>query len=105
MYPRALPLVCHRQGDGMSDDATLALLQEIRDLQKQQLEQLRVSVANQQQSLANQQQSLTVQQQSVERQKNLVNRANRLWIFVLVVVFALFFFQFFPFFFRLLLGH
>ena len=52
----------------MADDATLALLQEIRDLQKQQLEHLRASVANQQQSLANQQQSLSVQQQVVERQ-------------------------------------
>jgi hypothetical protein len=89
----------------MADDATLALLQEIRDLQKQQLEHLRVSVANQQQSLANQQQSLSVQQQVVERQKTLTQRASRLWIFVLLGVFVLFFLQFFPFFFRLLLGH
>jgi hypothetical protein len=89
----------------MADDTTLALLQEIRDLQKQQLEQLRVSVANQQQSLANQQQSLSVQQQVVERQKALSQRASSLWIFVLLGVFVLFFLQFFPVFFRLLLGH
>ena len=71
----------------MADDATLALLQEIRDLQKQQLEHLRTSVANQQQSLANQQQSLSVQQQVVERQKMLTQRSSRLWIFVLLGVF------------------
>jgi len=34
----------------MGDEATVALLQEIRDLQKQQLECLRTSIANQQQS-------------------------------------------------------
>lgn len=89
----------------MADDATLALLQEIRDLQKQQLEHLRVSVANQQQSLTNQQRSLGVQQQVVERQKTLTERASRLWIFVLLGAFFLFFLQFFPVFFRLLLGH
>ncbi len=89
----------------MADDATFALLQEIRDLQKQQLEHLRASVANQQQSLANQQQSLAVQQQVVERQKILTKRASRLWIFVLVGVFFLYFLQTIPFFFHLLLGH
>lgn len=89
----------------MADDATLALLQEIRDLQKQQLEHLRASVANQQQSLANQQQSLAAQQLSIERQKLLVARTSRLWIFLLLGVFSLFCFQFFPFFFRLLSGH
>jgi hypothetical protein len=88
----------------MADDATLALLQEIRDLQKQQLEHLHVSVANQQQSLANQQQSLAVQQQVVERQKMLTQRSSRLWIFVLLGVFFLYFLQFIPIFFRLLLG-
>jgi len=88
----------------MADDATIALLEEVRDLQKLQLEHLRASLVNQQQSLANQQQSLAVQQQVVERQKTLVARANRLWIFVLLGAFLLFFFQFFPFFFRLILG-
>ncbi len=88
----------------MAEDATIALLQEIRDLQKQQLEQLRTSVANQQQSLANQQQSLSVQQQVVERQRMLTQRASRLWIFVFLGMFLLLFLQFFPIFFRLLLG-
>jgi len=64
----------------MADDQTLAILQEIRDLQRQQLEVLRTSVANQQQSLTNQQQSLTVQQQVVERQKYLVARGTKLWV-------------------------
>ncbi len=89
----------------MADDQTLALLQEIRDLQKQQLEVLRTSVANQQQSLTNQQQSLSVQQQVVERQKYLVARGTRLWMFVLLSIFVLFFMNFFPFFFKLLLRH
>ena len=89
----------------MADDQTLALLQEIRDLQKQQLDVLRTSVANQQQSLANQQQSLTVQQQVVERQKFLVARGTRLWAFVLGSIFVLFFLYFFPIFFKLLLRH
>jgi type VI protein secretion system component VasF len=87
----------------MDDDHALALLQEIRDLQKQQLEVLRTSVANQQQSLTNQQQSLTVQQQVVERQKYLVARGTRLWMFVLLSILVLFFMNFFPFFFKLLL--
>ena len=75
----------------MDDDQSLAVLQEIRDLQKQQLEALRASVANQQQSLTNQQQSLAVQQQVVERQKYLVARGTRLWVFVLCSIFVLFF--------------
>jgi hypothetical protein len=87
----------------MGDDATLALLQEIRDLQKQQVEYLRTTLANQQQSLANQQQSLTVQQGVVERQKKVLEKSSRLWIFVLLGAFVLFFMQFFPFFFKLLL--
>jgi len=87
----------------MGDDATLALLQEIRDLQKQQVEYLRTTLANQQQALANQQQSLTVQQGVVERQKKVLEKASRLWIFVLLVAFVLLFMQFFPFCFKLLL--
>jgi c-di-GMP-binding flagellar brake protein YcgR len=86
-------------------DETLALLQEIRDLQKQQLEVLRTSAANQRQSLTNQQQSLTVQQQVVERQKMLVARSTKLWVFVLGSILVLFFLAFFPLFFKLLLGH
>jgi hypothetical protein len=89
----------------MADDQTLALLQEIRDFQKQQLEILRTSVVNQQQSLTNQQQSLALQQQVVERLKYLVARGTRLWMFVLGSIFVLFFLYFFPIFFKLLLGH
>lgn len=89
----------------MADDGMLALLQEIRDLQKQQLEVLRTSIANQQQSLTNQQQSLAVQRDGVERQKNVLARSSRLWIFVLLGIFVLFFLQFSPMFFRLLLRH
>jgi len=89
----------------MADDATFALLQEIRDLEKQHLELLRTSVANQQQSLANQQQSLTVQQGVVERQKLALARSKRLWIFVLGRMFVLFFLGLFPIFSRLMLGH
>jgi hypothetical protein len=87
----------------MGDDATLALLQEIRDLQKQQVEYLRTTLANQQQALANQQQSLTVQQGVVERQKKVLEKSSRLWIFVLLAAFVLYFMQFFPLFFKLLL--
>ena len=89
----------------MADDQTATLLQEIRDLQKQQLEVLRASVANQQLSLTNQLHSLTVQQQVVERQKYLVARGTRLWMFVLGSIFVLFFLNLFPIFFKLLLGH
>jgi len=87
----------------MGYDATLALLQEIRDLQKQQVEYLRTTLANQQQALANQQQSLTVQQGAVERQKKVLEKSSRLWIFVLLVAFVLLFMQLFPIFFKLLL--
>ena len=86
----------------MADDAILALLHEIRDLQKQNLECLRATLVNQQQSLANQQQSLTVQQGVVERQKKVLEKSSRLWIFVLLGAFVLYFMQFFPLFFRLL---
>lgn len=79
----------------MGDDATTQLLQEIRDLQKQQLELLRTSAANQQQSLANQMASLAVQKEAHERQKLLVGRANRLWIFALGAVFLVSFLIFF----------
>ena len=89
----------------MADDGMLALLQEIRDLHKQQLEHLATSIANQKQSLAHQQQSLGVQQQAVDRQKALMGRVTRLWIFLLCVLFLLLSFSLFPFFFRLFLGH
>jgi len=89
----------------MADDVMLALLQEIRDLQKQQLEHLQGSIANQKQSLANQQQSLAVQQQAVDRQKTLLSRTTRLCIFLLCVMFLLLSVSLFPFFFRLFLGH
>ena len=79
----------------MAEETTIALLQEIRDLQKQQLELHRATVVNQQQALTNQQTSLTVQREAAERQKLLVARANRLWIFVFGAVFLLFFLAFF----------
>lgn len=82
----------------MADDATVALLQEIRDLQKQQLEYMRTSVANQQQSLA-------VQQLVVERQKTLVTRSTKLWLYVLASIFLLFFLYLTPIFSRFLQGH
>jgi hypothetical protein len=96
----------------MADETTVALLQEIRDLQKQELECLRASVANQQQSLTNQQQSLAnqkqslaVQQLAVERQKMLLARSTRLWVFIVGSIFVLLFLSFFPIFFKLLLRH
>ncbi len=88
----------------MADNATLALLQEIRDLQKQELECLRSSVANQHQSLTNQQQSLAVQQQVIEKQKLIVARSFKLWLFVLGSIFVLFFLVFCTIFSKLLLG-
>jgi len=98
-------VVCDVMGGPMADDQTVTLLKEIRDLQKQQLEVLRTSVANQQESLTNQRQSLTVQQQVVERQRYLVARGTRLWMFIVGSIFVLFFLNFFPFFFKLLLRH
>jgi hypothetical protein len=79
----------------MAEETTIGLLQEIRDLQKQQLDLHRATVANQQQALTNQETSLAVQREAAERQKLLVGRANRLWIFVFGAVFLLFFLAFF----------
>jgi hypothetical protein len=84
-----LMMVCHVPGAIMADEATVALLQEIRDLQRQQLECLRTSLANQQQSLG-------VQQQVVERQKMLVTRSTKLWLYVLGSIFVLFFLYLVP---------
>ena len=92
----------------MADEPILNVLQEIRELQRQQLECSRTSLANQQQSLANQQQSLAAQQQSVERQKMVLARSGKLWVFVLGAIFLLFFFSFLsylPTLFRWLSGH
>ena len=91
-------MVCDVMGGPMADDQTVTLLKVIRDLQKQQLEVLRTSVANQQESL-------TVHQQVVERQRYLVARGTRLWMFIVGSIFVLFFLNFFPFFFKLLLRH
>ncbi|HEY4843833.1 MAG TPA: hypothetical protein VIH78_17820 [Terriglobales bacterium] len=82
----------------MGDEATVALLQEIRDIQKQQLECLRTSIANQQQSLG-------VQQQVVDRQKMLVTRSTRLWLYVLGSIFLLFFLYLIPIFSKFVVGH
>ena len=56
----------------MADDAVVGLLQEIRDLRKQHLEQTKIPLANQQQALAN-------QQQSIDR-KQLLGRTKANWI-------------------------
>ena len=52
----------------MADDSTVALLQEIRDLQKKHTELLQAFVEGQQQGLTNQKQALANQQQVAERQ-------------------------------------
>ena len=41
----------------MADEEVIKLLQEIRDLQKQQIENARAAIANQQQALENQKQA------------------------------------------------
>ena len=93
----------------MADDSTVALLQEIRNLQKRQTELLQTFVAGQQQGLANQQQSLAVQQQVVERQKLVLARSARIWMFVLLGGFMLLFLSlltpFLRLFGRLMSGH
>jgi hypothetical protein len=86
------------RGAIVGDEATVALLQEIRDLQKQQLECLRTSIANPQQSLG-------VQQQVVDRQKVLVTRSTRLWLYVLGSIFLLFFLYLNPIFSKFVVGH
>jgi hypothetical protein len=80
----------------MADDSTMALLQEIRDLQKQQTKLLQVFVEGQQLGLKNQQQSLSVQQLAVERQKLVLARSTKLWAFVLAGVFLLLLLVFTP---------
>jgi hypothetical protein len=78
----------------MPDDSMLAVLQEIRDLQKQHLEQSRLALANQERSLANQERSLAVQQEAVNRQKKLAGYSTWLRVFVLLSVFVLVFLAF-----------
>jgi hypothetical protein len=80
----------------MADDSTMALLQEIRDLQKQQTKLLQVFVEGQQLGLKNQQQSLSVQQLAVERQKLVLAKSTKLWAFVLAGVFLLLLLVFTP---------
>ncbi len=53
----------------MADEQVIRLLEEIRDLQKQQLENYKQVMAGQQQALANQQQALETQRQVVRRSK------------------------------------
>ena len=76
----------------MADDSTVALLQEIRDLQKKHTELLQAFVEGQQQGLTNQKQALANQQQVAERQKLGLARSTQLWVFVLAGVFLLLFF-------------
>ena len=71
----------------MPDDSMLAVLQEIRDLQKQHLEQSRLALANQERSLG-------VQQEAVNRQKKLAGYSTWLRVFVLLSVFVLVFLAF-----------
>ncbi len=49
----------------MSDEHVIQLLQEIRDLQKQQIENSRLALSNQQQAIA-------IQQQSVRRARTIL---------------------------------
>jgi hypothetical protein len=105
---RRLILVCHVTRGDMADDSTVALLQEIRDLQKKHTELLQAFVEGQQQGLKNQQQSLAVQQQVVERQKLVLARSTKLWVFVFAGVFLLLLLAFTPIVLNLfmkLLGH
>jgi hypothetical protein len=53
----------------MADDSTVALLQEIRDLQKTHTELVQAFVEGQQQGLTNQKQALANQQQVAEKTK------------------------------------
>ena len=67
----------------MPDEQVVRLLEEIRDLQKQQVENYKQIINGQQQALANQQQALDTQKQVVRRSK-----------FVLILVAALLIFLF-----------
>jgi fatty acid desaturase len=70
-------MVCHDiQGIVMSEDQIITLLSEIRDLQKQHLENYKIALSNQQQAL--------------ETQKQSVRRARTLLVAVGVVVLALY---------------
>jgi hypothetical protein len=81
----------------MADEAVVTLLQEIRDLQRQQVENSKLTLANQQEALANQQQSIANQQQSIERQKQLMGRSKATWIVLLLFIGgAVFLSVFFP---------
>jgi sec-independent protein translocase protein TatA len=62
----------------MSDEQVIKLLEEIRDLQKEQL-------ANYKHAIENQHQAIEVQKQAVERQKSAV-RTVRLAVFAIVLV-------------------
>ena len=61
----------------MSDEKVIILLQEIRDLQKQQIENSKVALSNQQQAIATQQRA--------------VRRARTLLLIVGAIVLALYF--------------
>lgn len=61
----------------MADEQVIALLQEIRDLQKQHIE-------NYKNALQNQQESIDIQRRAVRRQ-----RLSLLLLFVLLIVFLL----------------
>jgi hypothetical protein len=68
----------------MPDDQVIKLLEEIRDLQKQHLENYKFAIENQQQAIE-------VQKQSVERQKTAIRMVRWLVGAIVLVVLALFF--------------
>jgi cytoskeletal protein RodZ len=72
-------------GELMSDEQVVRLLEEIRDLQKQQVEHYKQVLSGQQQALANQQQALDTQKQVVRRSK---------FVLLLVAVLLVFLFGF-----------
>lgn len=65
----------------MNDDAVIALLTEIRDLQRQQVEALNQTLANQAQMLATQQTVMKRQEEQIQRQtdQQAINYRARRW--------------------------
>jgi len=72
----------------MADDQVVRLLEEIRDLQKQQIENSKQALAGQQLALAN-------QQKAIETQKQVLKRSKIVLIAVGLVVAVLFLFPMF----------
>jgi hypothetical protein len=70
-----------KAGGAMPDDQIVKLLEEIRDLQKENVANQKLALQNQQVAMQNQQQSMAVQKRAVTRSKV---------VFVLVACFFLF---------------